>query len=79
MWAVSHSYIGLDIGVGYKLITLVDSSCIARAAVAHYTPWLILDLHRANGRRRYKVTPSPIGWAQTKDQPCIHYVIKERV
>ena len=25
---------------------------------------LILGLHPANERRRYKVTPSPIGWAQ---------------
>ena len=28
-------------------------------------PGLILSLHPANERRRYKVTPSPIGWAQT--------------
>ena len=27
--------------------------------------WLILGLHPANERRRYKVTPSLIGWAQT--------------
>ena len=26
---------------------------------------LILGLHPANERRRYKVTPSLIGWAQT--------------
>ena len=26
---------------------------------------LILGLHPANGRRRYKVTPSLIRWAQT--------------
>ena len=26
---------------------------------------LILGLYRANERRRYKVTPSLIGWAQT--------------
>ena len=25
---------------------------------------LILGLHPASERRRYKVTPSPIGWAQ---------------
>ena len=29
------------------------------------TAGLILDLHPANERRRYKVTPSLIGWAQT--------------
>ena len=28
-------------------------------------PGLILGLHPANERRRYEVTPSPIGWAQT--------------
>ena len=27
--------------------------------------WLILGLRPANERRRYKVTPSLIGWAQT--------------
>ena len=32
---------------------------------------LILDLHSANGRRRYEVTPSLIGWAQTQNQPWI--------
>ena len=32
---------------------------------------LILDLCPANKRRRYKVTPSLIGWAQTWNQPCI--------
>ena len=31
---------------------------------------LILGLHPANERRRYKVTPSLTGWAQAKKQPC---------
>ena len=31
---------------------------------------LILGLHPASGRRRCKVTPSTIGWAQTENQPC---------
>ena len=31
---------------------------------------LILGLYPANGRRRYKVTPSLIGWAQTSNQSC---------
>ena len=30
-----------------------------------YNVGLILDLHLANETRRYKVTPSLIGWAQT--------------
>ena len=32
-------------------------------------PGLILGLHPANERQCYKVTPSLIGWAQTKNQP----------
>ena len=31
----------------------------------HIVTGLILGLRPANERRRYKVTPSPIGWAQT--------------
>ena len=33
-----------------------------------YSSGLIPGLHPANERRRYKVTPSLIGWAQTKNQ-----------
>ena len=32
-------------------------------------PGLMLGLRPANERRRYKVTPSLIGWAQTYNQP----------
>ena len=32
---------------------------------------LILGLHSANERRRYKLTPFLIGWVQTKIQPWI--------
>ena len=32
---------------------------------SQYTLGLILGFHPAHERRRYKVTPSPIGWAQT--------------
>ena len=31
---------------------------------------LILGLRPGNERRRYKVTPSLIGWVQTENQPC---------
>ena len=31
---------------------------------------IILGLRPANERRRYKVTPSLIGWAQTQNQRC---------
>ena len=34
--------------------------------------WLIPGLCPANERRRYKVTPSLIGRAQTHNQPCVH-------
>ena len=33
---------------------------------------LILGLHTTNERRRYKVTPSLAGWAQTWNQPCVN-------
>ena len=32
--------------------------------------WLILGLRPANERRRYKVTPSLIGWGRTQNQQC---------
>ena len=38
----------------------------------HIYTGLILGLCPANERRRYKVTPSLIGWAQTYNQPCIY-------
>ena len=37
-------------------------------------PGLILGLRPTNEWRRYKVTPSPIGWAQTWNQPWLHLV-----
>ena len=33
--------------------------------------WLILGLLPVNEKRRYKVTPSLIGWSQTQNQPCL--------
>ena len=45
----------------YRLYTIATyCACI---------PGLILGLRPANERRRYKVTPSLIGWAQTKNEP----------
>ena len=38
---------------------------------------LILGSRPAKERRRYKVTPSLIGWAQTKNQLCLLCAIKE--
>ena len=31
---------------------------------------IILSMRPANGRWRYKVTSSPIGWAHTENDPC---------
>ena len=40
-------------------------------AVSHWLgPSLESSLHPANERRRYKVTPSLIGWAQASNHPC---------
>ena len=38
---------------------------IAAGALTAAKTGMILGLRAANERRRYKVTPSPIGWAQT--------------
>ena len=40
---------------------------------------LILCLRQVNERRRNKVTPSPIGWAQTWNQPWINYIPQKSV
>ena len=39
----------------------------------HSNTALILGLRPANERRRYKLTPSLIGWAQTYNQSCNSY------
>ena len=39
--------------------------------VMHICAELILGLHPANERRRYFLTTSLIGWAQTLNQPCM--------
>ena len=38
---------------------------VVKYIILWYTAGLILGLRPANERRRYKVTPSLIGWAQT--------------
>ena len=44
-----------------------------RITAIKHTSGLISGLRPANERRRYKVTPSLIGWAQTQNQPCIYF------
>ena len=34
-------------------------------------PGIILYMRPANGRRRYNVTSSLIGWAHTQSDPCL--------
>ena len=52
------------------VIVLVKSACTI------YLPGLILGLRPANERRRYKVTPSLIGWEQTSNQPWFTHSIQ---
>ena len=46
-------------------IVLIPRTNKIEGKLAVSLPGLILGLHPANERRRYKVTPSLIGWAQT--------------
>ena len=39
----------------------------------------IPGLRPANERRRYKVTPSLIGWAQAKNQPRVYVCVYDAV
>ena len=49
----------------------IDWQWLRQRTITWVYSGLILGLRPANERRRYKVTPSPIGWAQTLNQPCI--------
>ena len=49
----------------FKCISVSENAWTASKISLRSVPGLILDLHPANERRRYKVTPSLIGWAQT--------------
>ena len=40
---------------------------------------LILGLHPTNDRHHYKVTQSPIGWAQTKNQLCDCIIVTKSI
>ena len=46
---------------------------MAQYEIILHIPGLILGLHPANERCRYKVMLYLIGWAQTQDQPSIPY------
>ena len=50
---------------GIELVPLEFSSFSTRRVEYNSGSGLILGLHPASERRRYKVTPSLIGWAQT--------------
>ena len=64
-----YGTIGLD--NVYKLVPCGVNSCYIADADTCSITRVILGLHPANERRRYKVTPSVIGWAETYNQPCI--------
>ena len=50
-------------------LTLIYLSKWTPGLSVSYDIGMILGLHPANERRRYKVTPSLIGWAQAYNQP----------
>ena len=57
--------------LGINELTL-ETFTVLVMVVVNIRSWstgLLLGLHLANERRRYKVTPSLIGWAQTYNQP----------
>ena len=49
---------------GCSGVLRISLSCIHMNTRDHITTGLILGLRPASERRRYKVTPSLIGWAQ---------------
>ena len=62
-----------------RLIFIMEKLYLERPSLKKKPyPGLILALRPANKRRRYKVTPSLIGWAQTYDQPCILTIVRGR-
>ena len=56
---------GRGVGGGEGVGSFPFSGIITVYLYKPYKPGLILGLHPANERRRYKVTPSLIGWVQT--------------
>ena len=67
MYNTLNKYI---ISVNWNVVAGIVDSRRLQCTVYHYQiPGLILGLRPANGRRRYKVTPPLIGWAQTQNQP----------
>ena len=59
----------------YQLFTNFVHSRVSTATVeqvSNQSARLNLGLHLANERRRYKVTPSLIGWTHTYSQPWKH-------
>ena len=57
------------------MMVLYFADSVLRVTVNDICAGLILGLRPANDRRRYKVTPSLIGWVQTWTQPSIRGVI----
>ena len=66
MYYVHHKHVG----AGFEIFREYDVNTVAADVLIMqdehiYVSGLILGLHPANERRRYKVTPSLIGWAHT--------------
>ena len=54
----------------YLLQNIFDTASVSDGTPCYIMTGLIPGLHPANERRHYKVTPSLIGRAKTKNQPC---------
>ena len=73
--AVFQSLKALAVNVAVVVVSkTIRRSILAEAEYVQddvMIPGLILSLRPANERRRYRVTPSLIGWVQTSIQPCV--------
>ena len=61
--------------VGWRLLISRGPSYLRLPENPPYMSGLILGLRLANERWRYFVTTSPVGWAQTQNQPCMSHSV----
>ena len=54
----------------YACVSIKQHKAVRGYSISKFITWLILGLSSANERRRYELTSSFIGWAQTLNQPC---------
>ena len=61
----SHTAIAVRVWLGNYIHGNVCDVILIKMCTMHINSGLILGLHQASERRRYKATPAPIGWTQT--------------